>query len=238
MTEQLSGSLGLLMLDHGQADNPARLNEPGSIQDPATVGCPILTEIPEGADGVKVCQGDLSLTPAYIAAARRLVERGAVAISSNCGFTIRYQEEVAAAVNIPVALSSMLLLPLLLKQVPQSAKIAILTYDTSYFDEELLGLSDPAERARIVLGGLEGTKYWHDELKHPAPPTDVGALEKDAHACITRLRESHPEIAAILFECAGFPPITSAIRRLTGLPVYDIANLCRMMMGSISQAGA
>ncbi|XSC42611.1 hypothetical protein ACF1BQ_030315 [Bradyrhizobium sp. RDT10] len=76
-----------------------------------------------------VVRGDPSLEPAYIAAARRLVERGAIAIHSTCGFAVRYQRAVAAAVNVPVAMSSLLLLPALLRQLPPSAKIAVLTYD-------------------------------------------------------------------------------------------------------------
>ncbi|UCI31972.1 hypothetical protein [Mesorhizobium sp. B4-1-4] len=96
-----------------------------------------------------------------------------MAISSNCGFSIRYQRAVAASVNVPVVMSSLLLLPALLRQLPSPGKIAVLTYDSRHCGEELLQIDDPGDRARVVIGGIEGGKFWHDELKRPVPPIDV-----------------------------------------------------------------
>ena len=73
-----------------------------------------------------------------------------------------------------------------------------------------------------MIGGIEGGEFWHNELKRPVPPTKVSSIERDVAACVTRLRTAHPEIATILFECAGFPLVAPAIRRMAKLPVYDI----------------
>ncbi|WP_338122820.1 hypothetical protein [Bradyrhizobium yuanmingense] len=202
--------------------------------DPATFNFPIIFETVTGAWVENVVRGDPALEPSFIAAARRLVGRGAVAISSTCGFSVRHQAAVAKATNVPVVMSSLLLLPALLRQLPASAKIAVLTYDSTHVPEDLLGVDDPRERVRIVIGGIEGGKFWHDELKRPPPPVDVAAIEKDVAACTERLRAAHPDISIILFECAAFPLVSSAIRRLTKLPVYDITDLCRLTMASIA----
>jgi len=201
---------------------------------PATFDFPIISEVVEGAWVENVVRGDPALETAFIAAARRLIDRGAAVVSSTCGFSIRHQPAVAAAIDAPVVMSSLLLLPALLRQLAPSAKIAVLTYDSHHCDEELLGIGDPADRARVVIGGIEGGKFWHDELKRPAPPIDVAAIEADVGACVTRLRAAHPEIAVILFECAGFPVVAPAIRRLVNLPVYDITSLCRLTMASVA----
>ncbi|WP_027546702.1 hypothetical protein [Bradyrhizobium sp. WSM2254] len=228
-------SLGILHLERGlppgaTPPTPA----PGSILSSATFDFPIISETVAGAWVENVVRGDPALEPAFIAAARRLVERGAVAISSTCGFSIRHQPAVATSVSVPVIMSSLLLLPALLRQLPPRAKIAVLTYDSTCCSEDLLGIEDRAERARIVIGGIEGGKFWHDELKRPAPPLDVAAIETDVAACIARLRSAHPEIATILFECAAFPIVAPAIRRIAKLPVYSITDLCRMTMASIA----
>jgi hypothetical protein len=201
---------------------------------PATFDFPIISEVVEGAWVENVVRGDPALEAAFIAAARRLIDRGAAVVSSTCGFSIRHQPAVAEAIDAPVVMSSLLLLPALLRQLAPSAKIAVLTYDSTQCGEELLGIDDPADRGRVVIGGIEGGKFWHDELKRPAPPIDVAAIETDVGACLTRLRAQHPEIAVILFECAGFPPIAPAIRRLANLPVYDITSLCRLTMASVA----
>lgn len=75
------------------------------------------------------------------------------------------------------------------------------------------------ERSRIVIGGIEGRKYWSDELKRLAPPTDVAAIETDVADCVARLRTATLEIAAILLECAAFSIVGPTIRRFTKLPV-------------------
>ncbi|MGF6313346.1 hypothetical protein ABIB82_007508 [Bradyrhizobium sp. i1.8.4] len=235
MTSQIPRSIGILALERGVppgAKPPTPL--PGSMLNSATFNLPIISETVAGAWVENVVRGDPALEPAYIAAARRLVERGAVAISSTCGFSVRHQPAVAASVNVPVVLSSLLLLPVLLRQLPPPAKIAVLTYDSTHCGEDLLGLDDLGERARIVIGGIEGGKFWHDELRRPAPPVDVAAIETDVAACVARLRAAYPEIATILFECAAFPIVAPAIRRIAKLPVYDITDLCRMTMACIA----
>jgi len=234
MTTQTPGALGVIHLERGVPPGAIPPKSPlGSLLNPDTLGVPVLVETAKGAWVHNVVRGEPGLEHSYVEAAKRLVERGAVAITSTCGFTIRYQKAVAGAVGIPVSMSSLLLLPILLRQFAPPAKIAVLTYDSTQLKEELLGLKDPAQRTRIVVGGIEGGKYWHDEQKQPAPPTDVAAIEKDVVACVARLRAAHPQIKVILFECAGFPMVAPAIRKATGLPVYDITTLNRIMLESV-----
>lgn len=235
MTSQAPRSLGILHLERGlpPGAKPA-VPPPGSMLNSATFDFPTILETVAGAWVENVVRGDPALEAAFIAAAQRLIARGAVAISSTCGFSVRHQQAVAASVNVPVVMSSLLLLPALLRQLSPRGKIAVLTYDSKHCGQDLLGIDDPDHRKRVVIGGIEGGKFWHDELKKPAPPTDVAAIEMDVAGCIDRLRTSHPEIEVILFECAAFPVVAPAIRRTSKLPVYDIACLCQMTMASMA----
>lgn len=56
---------------------------------------------------------------------------------------------------------------MLLNQWPAPAKIAVLTFDSKNLGEELLGIDNPAERTRVVIGGIEGGELWRNELKRP-----------------------------------------------------------------------
>ncbi|MCP3441182.1 hypothetical protein [Bradyrhizobium sp. CCGUVB14] len=154
MTSKNSPSLGILHLERGVPVGaaPPKPAAPGAVLNPATFDFPVIVETVEGAWVENVVRGDPTLEPAFIAAARRLVERGAAAISSTCGFSIRHQPAVAASVQVPVAMSSLLLLPMLLRQLPPKAKIAVLTYDAVHFGDDLFGFDDPVERARVVVG--------------------------------------------------------------------------------------
>lgn len=234
MPSQTSRSLGILDLERGLPPGSTPLLLRGSLINPATYDFPVILETVAGGWADVVVPGDPALEAACIAAARRLVERGAVAISSNCGFFIRHQSAVAAAVNVPVAISSLLLVPTLLRQLPPAAKLAVLTADSTHCDKDLLRIDDPVERARIVIGGIEDGKYFKDALKRPLPPPDVAALEEDVTGCVARVRSAHPEVAAFLFECTGFPLVAPLIRRITKLPVYDITTLCRLTIASVA----
>ncbi|MFC3320560.1 hypothetical protein [Mesorhizobium cantuariense] len=234
MTSQPQKALGILGLEGGLAPGQLPPPRPGSVFNPATFDFPIIIETVEGAWADRVIPGDSALEPAYIAAARRLIERGAVAISGDCGFSIRHQAAVAASVKVPVAMSSLLLAPTLLRQIPADAKIAVLTADSTHCGEDLLDVDDPAERARVVIGGIEGGALWQNEMTRPPRPTSVAEIESDVAACVLRLREAHPEIAALLFECTMFPMVTPAIRRITGLPIYDTATLYRMTFAAVA----
>lgn len=235
LTLKTPRSLGVLRTERGLSPgSPPWMLPPGYLLNPATFDFPVIEETVEGGWVDRVLCGDPALEPALIAAAQRLVERGAVAISSSCGFFVRYQAAVAASVNVPVATSSLLLLPVLLRQVPTPAKIAVMVADSTSLSEDMLGIDNPRERARVVIGGVEGGTLVRNEMMRPPPPTELPDIEADVVDCVTRLRNAHPDITAILFECTAFPCVAPVIRRMTGLPVYDVTTLCRMAMASVS----
>lgn len=163
-----------------------------------------------------------------------MVERGSTAIIADCGFSIRHQAAIAAAVPVPVAVSALLLTPMIVRQLSGEAKLAVLTFDSTHFESELLGLSDPHDISRVVVGGIENTPTWENEMKRPPVRTDLSVLREDACSRVERLREKHPEIRALLLECTMFPRIAQSLRQSTGLPVYDITNLSRMLMEAIA----
>ncbi|RWP57037.1 MAG: hypothetical protein EOR07_32100 [Mesorhizobium sp.] len=131
-------------------------------------------------------------------------------------------------------MSSLLLAPTLLRELPPAANLAVITADSTNCSKDLVGVENPADEARVVIGGIEGGKLLRNELVRPPIPTDVADVEEEVGACIARLRAAHPEIAAILFECTVFPLVTAKIRRSTGLPIYDITDLCRLTLASVS----
>ncbi|AUX78962.1 hypothetical protein [Sinorhizobium fredii] len=233
MTSHARLVLGILELDEGlMPDSPFNVQREGALQNPETFSVPILTELVDGALADTVIRGDPSLEGACVAAAQRLVARGANVISADCGFFIRHQAAVSAAVNVPVAMSSLLLIPTLLRQLSPAQKLAVITADSRHCSEDLFGIENPADRARVVVGGIEGGKYVRDALSRPLVLTSIDQIEQEVGACVAQLRAKHPEIGMLLFECTGFPCVTKALRHKTGLPIYDITDLCRLTLAS------
>jgi Asp/Glu/hydantoin racemase len=46
--------------------------------------------------------------------------------------------------------------------------------------------------------------------------------------------EAHPEIGAIVLECTNMPPYRADIQAATGVPVFDITTLVRMLHDAVS----
>lgn len=233
MTLESGKYLGILDVESNLPLGGAPAPLAGSLLSSASFGLPVIMETVEGAWVDLVVRGDPKLEPSYVAAAKRLVERGAIAISSYCGGAIRFQAALAAAVDVPVLTSSLLLVPVLLRQLAPSKKLAILTLNSRVFSEDWLGLRHDVQRQRIVIGGLEDGKLEQNESMCPPQPTDIADIENEIFACVERLRTANPEIGALLFSCTLFPPAAPAIRQRTGLPVYDITTLCRTTLQAI-----
>lgn len=192
----------------------------------------ILTKAVKGAWASNVVSGDPACEDGYVKAAQELVAEGADAITCDCGFTVRYQQAIAAAVSVPVATSSLLLLPTLLSNIPSHKKIAVLTADSRCLDAGImttLGIEDPS---RLVVEGLEGTATY-DYMWLEKGEIDVNQVLADADEIIARVQK-HEDIAAILCECTIFPRVSHRIRRATGLPVYDTTTNITLLMAGIS----
>lgn len=233
MPSQSRTVLGILELDEGLSpDSPAYVPREDSLFHPATFNQPIITEMVDGAFAEVVIRGDASLEGACVAAARRLVDRGAGVITADCGFMVRHQAAISAAVDVPVVTSSLLLVPTLLRQLAPANKLAIITADSRHCSKVLSGMQQSDDR-RIVIGGIEDGEYVRNALARPLVRTDVDQIEQEVGGCIARLRAEYPDIAVILFECTGFPVVTDALRRKSGLPIYDIIDICKLTLATV-----
>ena len=220
------GPLGIMMLE----------NTPmpflGCMGNPATFEYPVVYRTAPGAWANAVMAGELSLTHSVQATARQLVADGAVALTTNCGFFARYQHAITAAVEVPVAASSLALLPLLTHLVGGGGRIGIVTADSRLLRPELLTALGLLDDAPIAIVGIEGSPSWQ-EMQRPAPAVDLDQLRSDALDSIWRLQEQFWDLRCLLLECTGLGPCSAEIRERTGLPVYDAVATADFLMASV-----
>lgn len=225
-----SGAIGMLQLDI-----PPN-NTPGSINSPATYPFPIICRRVPGAvvSNTAYGQGDDHMASAWVETARMLVAEGAVAISSNCGFSIKYQTAIAQTVPVPVATSSLLLLPFLLSIT--DGRVAVITFDSRPLTPGLLLLSGVKSLDRVIVAGIENSETW-EAMSRPENDYTIPQLANDLIASISRLRLRQPDIKVILFECAAFPLAAKQVREHTGLPVFDAVTNAKLLMSGITSGG-
>lgn len=223
--------LGVLRLENG------RIPLPGSCTEEETYGYPVILRHVPGAWGENVTKGDRSVCAAYVQCAREMEAAGCAAVVTTCGFTSLFQADMAAAVSIPVAASTLLLVPMVLATLPADAELAVLTYDASRLSAAHCAAAGwSRDDPRVVIDGIDGTESWV-ELVKPQPEPTHEMLLRDIGAAAQRAIAAHAKVRAILFECTVFPIVTADVRALTGLPVYDYMTLANYVMGAAAEPG-
>ncbi|MBE3639048.1 aspartate/glutamate racemase family protein [Mangrovicoccus algicola] len=194
-----------------------------------------LREIPAGDHALTDAQGraDPALTAAFLKAAQELAAEGAVAITSSCGFLATAQQEIAAAVPVPVLLSPLSMVHTA-RQLGGGRPVGILTGRSGFPGPATLAAADispdqvriealetePAFARTFLCNGAD----WRADI-------DPAAIEAAVLAAAGRLLDRAPETGAFLLEHGSLPPYAAALRRETGRPVLSILDAMPMLVG-------
>lgn len=212
-------ALGILMLE-------ARFPRiPGDMGNALTWPFPVLYKVVRGASPERVVRNKAEgLRDAFIAAARELVADGADGITTNCGFLSLFQRDIAAAVGVPVAASSLMQAPLIERMLPPGKRAGILTVSGATLTKEHLKAAGAAEDAP-VMGTEDGEEFTrvllNDELM-----LDAAAAERDLLNAGAALVARHPTVGAIVLECTNMIPYARALQARLKLPVFDMYGFC------------
>jgi Asp/Glu/Hydantoin racemase len=217
-------SVGILVLD----TQFPRI--PGDIGNAGTFDFPVRYHRVAGATSEAVVRGgQRELLPLFVDGARSLEREGVGAVTTSCGFLARFQPALAAAVSIPVFTSSLMLVPLVHRMLPPDRAVGILTVDASSLGAEHLAGAGVTQDMRVVMAGLETEKEFTRVLLDDRLALDVEAARQEHVTVARRMLEAHPEIGAIVLECTNMPPYRVDVQAATGLPVFDITSLVRMV---------
>jgi len=211
--------LGILMLE---ARFPRVFGDMGNA---TTWPFPVLYRVVRGASPDRVvCQAAEGLLADFVAAARELIDLGAEAITTNCGFLSIYQKELAEAVRVPVATSSMMQVPWVQATLPPGQRVGIVTINSSGLTPaHLSGIGVPADTP--IKGTEGGVEFFRTLIKAEKEDLDLALACQDVVEAAKSLVADHPDVAAIVLECTNMPPYAAAVRAATGLPVFDIYSL-------------
>ena len=198
----------------------------GNVQHAASFPFPVQYE-PISCDDLSLLfSGDPALARLLVEGARRLEGRGADIICGACGSFVFHQDEVRAAVGVPVFLSVMLLAPLLLATLPPGAKLGVICASLPSMNERAFAAAGIPEPARLAIAAMCGRTEF-DRMLAGAASIDRDRLEAETVAAAVELVAGAPETGAILLQCSDLPPFAAAIARATARPVFDMVGLIR-----------
>jgi Asp/Glu/hydantoin racemase len=211
--------LGILMLE---ARFPRILGDMGNG---LTWNFPVLFRVVRGASPTRVVeQGAAGLLDAFIEAVRDLVDLGAEGITTNCGFLSLFQRELAAAVQVPVATSSLMQVPWVQATLPPGKRVGVITVNKAgVTPRHLEAAGVPLD---VPIEGTEGGReFFRVLIRAEKTDLDVDLARQDILDAAARLTARHPEVGAIVLECTNMPPYAADVAEATGLPVHDIHSM-------------
>jgi Asp/Glu/hydantoin racemase len=222
---KFQAAIGVLDLDLGPERIELPEDTPGYLRNNDTFDFPVKRETVRGATWEKLVMEPEKLTPSFIDAARNLEKRGVRAIAGNCGFMAIQQREIVKSVSVPVITSSLLLVPIVYRMLPENKRVGILTFDSEALSEKYFnGVGWSARDIPIALCGMNGLPK---ESRYP--PIGAANLVNLARDLI----RENVDLGAIILECTYMLPYSLAIQEATRLPVFDITTLIKMVHAAV-----
>jgi len=211
--------LGILMLE-------ARFPRiPGDMGNAQTWPFPVLYRVVRGASPEKVVlQAAAGTLDAFVEAAQDLIDQGAEAITTNCGFLALFQPVLSARLNVPVATSSLMQVPWVQAMLPPDQRVGVVTVSRQALTPaHLAAINVPAD---IPMAGTEqGREFFRVLIKAEKNDLDIDLARQDVVDAARDLVQRHPEVGAIVLECTNMPPYAADVHVATDLPVYDIYSM-------------
>jgi Asp/Glu/hydantoin racemase len=226
---QYGFTVGVLMLD----THFPRI--PGDMGNAQTFPFPVRYHRVAGAEpDLVVRRGAEGLLPAFVEGARALEREGVGAITTNCGFLIKYQAQLGRAVHVPVFTSSLLLVPLVHRMLSPGARVGIMTVNASTLTPEHLAGAGIGPEVPLAVVGMETEKEFTRVMLDNELELDVDLAREEHVRVARRLVSEHADVGAIVLECTNMPPYAADIQRETGRPVFDIVSLVSMLHGALA----
>ena len=216
--------VGILMLD-------TRFPRPqGDVGNASTWPFPVRYRIVKGAESRVIIGDGLKMLGPFTEAARELEADGVKMITTSCGFLAVAQRELQAAVSVPVLTSSLLQVPLAARLIRADQRVAIITSRDQLTERHFEGTGWSSKTIPVHVTVLpqdaQMTNVYSSMVPEArSPEADQQILESDLVGAATTTLREHPDVGAFVLECTNYVPYSAAIRRATGLPVFDLYTL-------------
>lgn len=220
--------LGIILL------NDAYPGFPGDVRNASAFPYPIQYEIAEGVTNKTLVydKNPAQCREAVLRAAKKLERLGCRAVAAECGYFAFFQQDVAAALDIPVFMSSLLQVPFIQQIIGPNKQVGIVCAQKQFLSADHLKNVGIDPDSRYVIAGsqdeygvTEFDNLWNPHKRPACPEASYQKAEAQMIACCRAFAEKYPDIGAIMLECTGMQPFARAIQRELGLPMFSWGTL-------------
>lgn len=223
-------SVGILIL------NAAYPCIPGNVGNATSFDFPVRYKtVREASIDRLLNQRDPALLQPFIDAARELAADGVKAITGACGFMALFQREIAAAVDIPVFMSSLLQIPFMHQITAPGRRIGVITANAEVLTDEHFASVGVSPDIPLAVVGMQVCREFREAVLEEKGTLDSDTMAAEVVAVARDLVRRHPDVGAILLECSDLPPFAHAVQAATGLPVFDFITMIRHVHTALDQ---
>ncbi|MCR9212894.1 MAG: aspartate/glutamate racemase family protein [Proteobacteria bacterium] len=222
-------SVGILMLE-------ARFPRlPGDMGNATSWPFPVHYKIVRGASPDRVVRRQAEgLLDQFINAAKELVEDGVDGLTTNCGFLSLFQAELAAAVGVPVATSSLMQVNMVRALLPPNKKVGIVTISKESLTKAHLEAANVPVDTPVV--GTEGGREFSRVILENEDRMDVNKAREDMLDAGRALLSQNTDVGAIVLECTNMVPFAREMRKELGLPIFSIHSFIKWFQSGLTPA--
>ena len=208
---------------------------PGSVENASTFNFPVcLKPIHVGCKEIVLGKASPTILEKTIKAGKELVEKlGCRAIVGACGYFANYQEEVAAALDVPVFLSSLMQVPIVIRALKPRQKVGIICANEHALSAapalKQCGVDD---LSNIVIAGAQDTSQFKN-LWDNTGHINSAKFGQELADIAKKIVSDHPDVGAIVLEGSDFPPYAWAIQKAVRLPVFDFTTMINWIYSAV-----
>jgi hypothetical protein len=136
-------------------------------------------------------------------------------------------------------MSSMLFVPEFYHALPDGKRLAVLTIGENFLrahDDILYKECGIDPQWPLVVQGIHESDYADQWAAMGDENFDIAPIEAAVVGIARQMVDKHPDIGMFLFECTALPPFAEAVRRATGLPVFDPVDMVKRVNAEVEEA--
>lgn len=199
---------------------------PGDLGLASSWGPHVLEAVVQGALPQLIVKQQLpfersAFAPLFSEAVHCLVQQGATAITTSCGFLVLWQRELQALSPILVVTSSLCLLAQLLQKESNVGVLSIDAVSLTPMHWKGAGLNEEQMR-RLVVKGMPPDSHFCQSILGNQAHLNADEAQQEVVAAAMSVLHASPHIKTLVLECTNLPPYQSAIEMATGLKVLSL----------------
>jgi Asp/Glu/hydantoin racemase len=207
---------------------------PGDVRNATTYPYNVQFEIVQGVDiqALVFAEDKSPCLEPIRQAALNLEKKGCRAISAECGYFAYFQKEIAASVNVPVFMSSLLQVPWVQQVISPDKVVGIYVGSKKAVRDEHLEAVGITPGSNYVIEGAvddgvckEFENLWIEGVRPDRPQAIYAKAEAEFVSVGKEFFSRHPNMGAMVLECTGFPPFARELQRHIDIPVSSYSTL-------------